>query len=88
MKITYRYESTQRPVSIGTYPKRGAVDLWNYKGGKQKTYASKFNEIGDGELHVVESWGYIEYNRKLTEKEMADYELAYYGEMIEHDLPI
>ena len=74
MNINYRYESTQRPVSIGTYPKRGVVDLWNYRGGRRKTYDANGNE--------VMSWGYIVYNRMLTEKEMADYELVYGGEEI------
>lgn len=74
MNINYRYESTQRPLSIGTYPKRGAVDLWNYKGGRQEVYDEDGNKIM--------SWGYIAYNRKLTEKEMADYELVYGGEEI------
>lgn len=83
MKTTYRYESTQRPVSIGTHPKKGVVAICNYKVGKRKRYACKFNEIDDGKIHVVESWGYIEYNRKLTDKEMTDYELAYYGEIID-----
>lgn len=75
MKTTYRYESTQRPVSIGTHPKKGVVEICNYKEGKRKVLCAGWN--------VVESWGYIEYNRKLTDKEMTDYELAYYGEIID-----
>lgn len=80
MTSNYRYESTHRPVSIGTYPKRGVVDIWNYKGGRQEVYDEDGNKIM--------SWGYIEYNRMLTEKEMADYELAYSGEFLVPDLPI
>lgn len=73
MEKLYRYESTQRPVGLGTFPKRGAVETWNYGLGRGITHDENGNEIM--------SWGYIAYNRKLTEKEMSDYELTYSGEM-------
>lgn len=73
MKELYRYESAQRPVSIGTHPKKGVVEIWNYTRGMQA-----MTDIDD---RTILSWGYIVYNRKLTDKEMSDYELTYAGEV-------
>lgn len=62
---TYRYYSIMRPVSIGTYPKSGAVSIFNFD-AKQPV-----EEIGRS------AWGYIDYDRKLTEKEAQDFELVF-----------
>ena len=59
-----KYYSIMRPVSIGTYPKSGAEEIVNYD------RCQYVPEIGR------EAWGYIEYSRTLTEKEMSDYELC------------
>lgn len=58
-----RYYSIHRPVGPGTFPKAGAQEIHNYD---DRTYVA---EIGR------EAWGYIEYDRELTEKEMEGYEL-------------
>lgn len=59
-----RYYSTQRPVTPGSYPKEGVVEIKNFE---EKTLCK---EIGR------EAWGYIEYDRELTEAEARDYELT------------
>lgn len=62
-KDKFRYFSTERPVSIGTYPIDGMISFVNYN---ERTYAE---EIGR------EAWGELYYNRELSEKETRDYEL-------------
>ena len=63
-KAMKKYYSMQRPVAPGTYPKKGAVEIVNYE---NKRYVMKD--------HVI-AWGYIVYDRELTEKELYDYELT------------
>lgn len=63
-----RYYSTQRPVAPGTYPRRGAQKIMNFDCRAQV------------ELIGRQAWGYIEYDRDLTEKEAKDYELVRAGE--------
>lgn len=59
------YYSTQRPISPGSYPRRDdVVSLHNFD---TRTYC---DVIG------MEAWGYIEYSRSLSEKEMKEYELV------------
>lgn len=62
-----RYYSILRPVSIGTYPRSGVMEIKNFN---RREYVP---EIGR------EAWGYIDYSRKLTEKEAASYELVATG---------
>ena len=57
----YKYYSSLRPVSIGTYPKLGFQGFRNYDWRKPTS-------AGD-------AWGEIYYNRELTEKEIRDYDL-------------
>ncbi|WP_215707094.1 hypothetical protein [Blautia sp. MCC283] len=60
-----RYYSTQRPVTLGSYPcKDSVIEIHNFD---NRTFCE---EIG------AESWGYIEYNCELSEKEAAEYELV------------
>ena len=64
----YRYYSTQRPVDIGTFPKpegNRPVEIYNYDTDKRIPV----------EGASMEAWGYLEYRKPLTEKEMEDYEL-------------
>ena len=61
-KVLYKYYSTQRPVDIGTYPRDGMVDFLNYDSRQW------VNDIGR------EAWGEIYYSRKLTDKELSDFE--------------
>jgi len=60
---TYYYYSTQRPAAPGTCPKNGVINVENYP---QRKYCP--------EIHAF-AWGRICYDRQLTEKETADYEL-------------
>ena len=63
----FRYYSAQRPVAPGTFPKDGCISVHNY----------------DERQHVEaigrEAWGYIEYDRQLTGKEVESYELIPHG---------
>lgn len=65
---TYRYYSTQRPVDIGTFPKppdNPVVEIHNYD-------ADSRIPVENG---MIQAWGYVEYQKPLTEKEAGDYEL-------------
>lgn len=59
-----RYYSTERPISIGTYPKAGAVEIVN------------FDERTEVERLGIAVWGYIDYDRELSDAEIEDYELV------------
>lgn len=59
---TYRYYSTQRPVDIGTFPKppdNPVVEVHNYD-------ADSRIPVENG---MIQAWGYVEYQKPLTEKE-------------------
>lgn len=62
----YRYYSTERPLSIGTYPKPKDNKPVNIENFDLKTYIPEIK---------CEAYGYIEYENKLTDKQIADYEL-------------
>lgn len=57
----YKYYSSLRPVSIGTYPKEGFQGFRNYDRRKPTS--------------AGEAWGELYYSRKLTEREIAAYDL-------------
>ena len=59
----YRYFTTQRPPMIGCVPNgmKAVVDF------AEKVFV---NSIGR------EAWGYVLYDKKLTEQQIADYELT------------
>ena len=61
----YRYYSTQRPIAPGTYPKEqnAPVNMVN------------FDTRSPVEGGQMQAWGYLEYQKPLTEKQAADYEL-------------
>ena len=61
----YRYYSTQRPVGPGTFPKENnpPVNIENYH--------SRIHVEGGSTL----AWGYIEYAKPLSDKQISDYEL-------------
>lgn len=64
----YRYYSTQRPVDIGTFPKppdNPVVEVHNYD-------ADSRIPVENG---MIQAWGYVEYQKPLTEKEAGVYEL-------------
>ena len=63
---TYRYYSTQRPVAPGTFPKRPdnkVVEIVN------------FDKRIPVENQTMRAWGYIEFQKPLSEKDASDYEL-------------
>ena len=64
----YRYYSTQRPVDLGTFPKPAdnpVMEIHNYDTDRRiPVEGARF-----------EAWGYIEYQKPLTEKEASAYEL-------------
>ena len=49
---------------LGSCPKRGLVEFYNYDRRQME------KEIGR------EVWGYVLYNRELTQEEIKDYELV------------
>ena len=61
----YRYYSTQRPIAPGSFPKdqNAPVNMVN------------FDTRSPVEGGQVQAWGYLEYQKPLTEKQAADYEL-------------
>jgi len=61
MKV-YRYYCQYRPPMPGAIPRDGLVHIGEYD------YKQSFNGIG--------AWGFAEYDRELSEKEINDYELA------------
>lgn len=61
----YRYYSTQRPISPGTYP----------NGENKPVSIENFDERQLVENGQLQAWGYLEYAEPLSQKEMKDYEL-------------
>lgn len=58
----YKYFTILRPVSIGTFPKKGLIDFVNYD---NRRYVPEIDH---------NAWGYLLYNRELSKKEMHDYD--------------
>ncbi len=61
MKV-YRYYCRFRPPFPGAIPREGLTHIADFD------YPQSFNGIG--------CWGWAEYSRELTDKEIKDYELA------------
>ena len=61
----YRYYSTQRPVSIGTYPKDT---------GKPEAIVN-FDQREPVDGGKAQAWGYLEYKEPLSQKQIDSYEL-------------
>lgn len=59
-----RYYSKMRPVAPGTFPNQGAVEIQNYN---ERTYIPEC---------ACDAWGYIDYDRELTDAEISAYELV------------
>lgn len=57
------YYSTLRPVSIGTFPKKGIISFENYD---RRIYIPEINH---------EAWAELRYERELTRSEMEQYDL-------------
>lgn len=62
----FRYYSTQRPVDIGTFPKPP---------GNRVLEIVNFDKRVPVENESFRAWGYVEYQKPLTEKQAEDYEL-------------
>ena len=58
----YRYYCPHRPPMPGAIPKRDLTHVANFD------WPQSFNGVG--------CWGWAEYSRPLTDKEIEDYELA------------
>ena len=69
-KGCYRYYSTQRPISLGTYPRPQGNKGLNIENVDERTYCEPIDR---------EAWGYIEYEKLLNPKEIRDYELREAG---------
>ena len=58
------YYSILRPVGIGTYPKGGLVEFGNYD---TRIFVPAISRM---------AWGWLEYDRQLTDKEKSQYDLV------------
>lgn len=61
-----RYYSTQRPVMPGSFPKPAGNRVIGIHNFDTRTYCEDIE---------WKAWGYIDYEKPLTAKEAADYEL-------------
>lgn len=59
----YRYYCLSRPVDIGTIPNKNFVSVSNYD---EKQYVEEIGRY---------AWGYVEYDEKLTDDVVKEYEL-------------
>ena len=62
-----KYYSTQRPVAPGTFPKPEGNKVLEIVNFDEQQYCKEAGR---------DCWGYIEYERPLTEKQAVDYELV------------
>lgn len=65
-KTVYRYWSTQRPVGPGTFPRPDGNKIVLIHNFDTRTFCE---EIGR------EAWGFICYEKPLSERDQRDYEL-------------
>lgn len=61
----YKYYLKERPMDIGTTPRKGLIKFENYDYESQKRFGA---------------WAKAYYDRKLTEEEVQSYELEYGGQ--------
>lgn len=66
-----RYYSILRPISPGSFPRDGVIEIVNFNRREHVP------DIGRA------AWGYIDYSRVLTEREAADYDLMAAGKVID-----
>lgn len=64
--MSYKYWSTQRPVVPGTFPKPNENKVTFIHNFDDRMFCSPINR---------RAWGWIEYEKELSEKEWKDYEL-------------
>lgn len=62
--MIYKYYSKMRPVSLGTYPKKGLIAFENFE---KRAFVAEIDR---------EAWAVLYYSRILSQKEVTDYEFA------------
>jgi len=65
-----RYYSTQRPVSLGTYPKPRGNKVLDVENFDERTYCEPVGRM---------AWGYIDYEQPLSEQDAENYDLVEAG---------
>ena len=65
MRMIYIYSCKKRPPVPGAIPNEGLIETEEFEEGSTEQF--KFNG----------AWGTCTYDRKLTSKEVSDYELEY-----------
>ena len=63
----YRYYSILRPIAPGTFPKPIDNPILNIKDFETRSYVGKIGR---------EAWGYLEYEKPLTDEQIEAYELV------------
>lgn len=69
-KGCYRYYSTQRPLSLGTFPKPQGNKVLAIENFDERTYCEEIDR---------EAWGYIEYELPVSEVLLKDFEMVKAG---------
>lgn len=72
-----KYYSTQRPIGPGTIPQYTENPIKEIKNFDNRIFCEEINR---------EAWGYVEYEKPLSQKEAAEYELAAFSENSEKSL--
>lgn len=70
----YKYYSLERPVSLGTYPKRKDNPILAFE-NFENNFRCKKELVTDNDK-VFKAWGYIIFPNPLTQKEISAYELG------------
>ena len=73
MAKVYRYYSILRPIGPGTFPKEGLIAFQNFN-----------SRIPAREIDHM-AWGFLAYDRKLTDKEVDNYDFVFAGEVEEDE---
>lgn len=63
----YRYYLTQRPATLGTFPKPQGNRVLSIENFDERTFCE---EIGR------EAWGYVEYEKPVSEVLLRNYEMV------------
>ena len=71
--MVYRYYSVLRPIGPGTFPKAGMIEFENFN-----------SRIPVKEIDRM-AWGYLDYDRRLSGREVDAYDLVYVGKIQEDD---
>ena len=70
----YKYYSLERPISLGTYPKRKDNPILAFE-NFENNFRCKKELVTDNDK-VFEAWGYLIFPNPLTSKEISDYEIG------------